>query len=500
MRERAEEGQVVTHKETGKKYIVQNGKAKRLTWGRVAKNIPKAAMGDLEEVYRAAKAGGSKLNFDDVKKFLLYDTGQGDLPTLATQAARDAYTVAKGFAKDWGLDHAAKGDFHRWNEQVKQYGYEDPLWAATDVLAIKGASGAVKGALKKTARKAANRVYKKEGIKLSAGQKLNDKKLLIKESETATRYPESYIAQLPEKQAKQFTKAAMKRVGSNLDNLGPDVGNTIAGLQNEIAAPLREVARGANIPTKTSRAAAKSALTSFKNVTQQTLSPEHIMSRAEAYIRGSRTMPGKAYAYLRSELNRAAAGMQYDAAKPLYDMIHALDDAVTRHSPDMSARVGKARATYRNTYPIKDAMAKGGGSELGAAGGYLTPNNLFGSAQKTFGRGKANPFDELARAGKTIPSFPNSGTVARAWDSYGRPAAAGMLVGGLGGASGGGGWQGGGVGAGLGAAAALAAPWARRFTVGSRAGQAVQSLDPWGHFSRTAPWVGATLQRSEDTQ
>lgn len=278
----------------------------------------------------------------------------------------------------------------------------------------------------------------REGVRLSAGDR---------GANTAMRYAEDATQAIPfaggpgrafkQGQAEDFTAAALKRAGVNARLATPEVidqafvaiGRKFDDLANNTSisatsAPLK------TIPQVSRRYTAET--NALKRDPRVALIADEIDAAAQA----GRTIQGKQYSKLRSDLETAARETtDATTARAFRDISRALDYAVERSMNSRALREEwrATRGDYRKLLAIREASLRAGEK---AADGIITPAALA-SASKAQGRagyarGK-HPYEDLAQAGvQVLTPLPQSGTAPRAM-------AQGLLTLGGAGAVGGGG-------------------------------------------------------------
>lgn len=228
-------------------------------------------------------------------------------------------------------------------------------------------------------------------------------------------------ARLPtmmERQAEQFTQAALRRAGINAPRATQDVidqgftqlGQRFDALAN--ASTARMTTADANRIT--------TALRNYERLTP----PRNQVDAVREYLQNLVThagnpIPGPVYARYRSQIEKDARALQVSdpmAAETLRNIRNVLDDAVERGMPQ--AQRGQWRETrnqYRNLLVVSKAAGAAG---EGAANGLISPAQLAGATKQLHGlrnyqRGRGD-YAQLARAGEAIMKpLPQSGTAPR---------------------------------------------------------------------------------------
>lgn len=307
------------------------------------------------------------------------------------------------------------------------------------------------------AKQQAAQVLQREGVELTAGQRTGSKGLQYREAELGGNAADAFM----ERQADQFTSAALRRVGMQANRVTPDVIDTAyrnIGQQFDDLAARNGMQTDARFVQDMQR-----AWREFEGVTNPSSRPpfvERLLQDVAGRMRtGYAFLPGEWFKSTRSELARLARGSSNpEFASALREIMGAMDDAMERTLQQTNpADLGawrEARRTYANMLVIEDAATRAGEK---AADGIITPQALRSAAAKqnkrAFARGR-NEFTDLANAGvSTMTPLPNSGTPGRLNAQTLMPlgAATGAGVGAM---------VGGPVGAVGGAAVGAAVPWA----------------------------------------
>lgn len=300
----------------------------------------------------------------------------------------------------------------------------DNPWAelAGQVVGALGAGGVARTAKKaitpnpaSSERVAAAETLKREGVDLTAGQKTGSKGLQYAEAELGG----SSAGAFTEKQAEQFTTAALKRAGIKADRATPEV---IDGAFKRIGSEFDDLAASNTLTLD------RQMGTDLGDVwreyielvpdSQQAPVVGNLIQDLVAKAQATGTLDGKAYQTIRSRLDRMARKAQSDPqlADALFGIRNAVDDAMERSmTPEDVARWSQARREYRNMFVIEKAASAAGEN---AALGLISPAQLRQAAaaqsRRAYARGQGD-FDSLARAGvATMTPLPQSGTAPRA--------------------------------------------------------------------------------------
>lgn len=305
-------------------------------------------------------------------------------------------------------------------------------------------------------RLAAAESLKRKGVDLSAGQKTGSKGLQYAESELGGGAAQA----LTERQAQQFTSAALKEAGVSAPKATPEV---IDQAFKDIGNDFDNLVSGTTIVADRQLGSElRSIQDDFNDLTGDAVRPKAVEKRINDIVakiqQGGGTMSGDTYKAMRSEIDGLAKQSSNPELKnALGDIRTALDDAVERSlQSSNSPLVGEwrdVRKRYHNLMIVTDAVARSTGEN---ALGIITPANLRSAAalsvgKKTYARGNSD-LGELGREGSaTMTPLPQSGTAPRQAVrnlSMGVPAVLGAAAGAPGGI----------IGSALGAAVGAATP------------------------------------------
>lgn len=260
----------------------------------------------------------------------------------------------------------------------------------------------------------ASRKMAKEGVDLTAGQRVNSQNLRYIED---TRPRTQDIVQ---NQLDQFTQAALSRIGVKADGATPRVmleaGRKIGG-EFEVLARRNSIKPDATMGADVQRAVADYADNSTTGIIAGI---QKTANTIDAYVKSGKSISGDQYQQWRSTLSRlSVSGENVQAKTAARDILGALDRAMERtltaaKRPEEIAAYREARSKWRDYLAITDAVD---GAGQNAALGVITPQNLGGAIraqdEKSYVTGQRD-IGELARAGTiTMPTLPNSGTQPR---------------------------------------------------------------------------------------
>lgn len=321
-----------------------------------------------------------------------------------------------------------------------------------------------------------------EGVDLTAGQRTGSNMLRYAESELGGMAGQRFN----EQQGKQFTRAALQRIGENADRATPEV---MDRAYQRIGQQFDDLAaRNTVLPDQQMLTDLRSTINEYGSlVPESSRAPiiENVTNDIVDAFRRNGQLSGEAYQSLTSRLARAARGTKDpELSQALRGIREDLDDAMERSiAANNPADIGAWRETrnqYRNFITLEQA-ATGAGEN--AAAGIISPSALRNATlakqgRRNYARGQGD-FADLARAGEGVMKpLPQSGTAPRA-----AVRGAFSTMGGIAGAAGGGGVPGGALGALAGAAIpplvgrAILSPIGRAL-LGNQVGRNLPSIDP----------------------
>jgi hypothetical protein len=257
---------------------------------------------------------------------------------------------------------------------------------------------------------------KKEGVELTAGQSSGRNGLKYAESELGG----GKVAGIMERQAEQFTSAALKRAGINAKRATPDVMDEAF---TRIGSEFDRLASSHSLPPNRRLAAeVQRTVADYESLVPSSAQSRIVTEMAnDIYDGAANGISGKSYQAYRSRLEKMAQSAKADTqlSDVLRDMKNSLDDAMERTlqakgSHDLVAWK-QARKEYRNILVLERAATSAGEN---AAQGLISPAQLRNATvskqgRRNYGRGKGD-FADLARAGEaTMKPLPQSGTAPR---------------------------------------------------------------------------------------
>lgn len=264
------------------------------------------------------------------------------------------------------------------------------------------------------AKTAAANVLRNEGVDLTAGQATGNRNLRFREAELGGGAAQDF----GERQADQFTAAALRRIGVNAPRATHDVIDTAFA---DIGRQFDDVAaRNFIQPDQQMARDLQATWRRFEGSTNPSTRPPVIQRLIrDIYGQGQgQRMTGEWYKSTRSELGRLSKSQSPELAEAARDLQHALDDAMQRtiqqFNPADAGAWQEVRRLYRNMLVIEDAATRAGAA---SAEGVITPQALRSAGmrhnKRSFARGQ-NDFVDLADAGvSTMTPLPDSGTPGR---------------------------------------------------------------------------------------
>lgn len=274
-------------------------------------------------------------------------------------------------------------------------------------------------------RQAALQTLEREGVtSLTAGDRTGNR--FLQWSEDVSRdmpFNGGKVGAVKEAQEREFTRAALRRVGEDADLASPEVinrafnrlgnefntiiGNNAIRVDNQLNQDIRNTVTS-YFRQKNATARVPAIEETARDVIQAIQNPQL----------GGR-FSGEAYQSTRKELENVERANRFQdptTAQAARQLREALDDAFTRSvSPDIAESLQTARDQYRELLAIEQAVGK---STQKAAEEIITPKNLAQALLKQDRRGYvrgSREQAELARAGqRLLTPLQQSGTAPRA--------------------------------------------------------------------------------------
>lgn len=321
-------------------------------------------------------------------------------------------------------------------------------------------------------RQAAATVLAREGVDTTAGQRTGSEALRYAESELGGRRAQDVV----ERQAAQFTDAAMRRAGGS----GNATSDNLLAMQDRLSKGFEDIAARNNL--KADAPFLRDMIDTLQEYgrvlpsEQKQILGNIATDIGERVRAGGGTLPGKDYQVIRSRLTtraQNAKGSDNELAAAYRGLRDTLDKAMDRSvTINDKGQWQTLRKQWGNMKTLQKA-ATGGGQDAGL--GIISPSQLSVAARS--GKNRSNyavgkdDFAELAKAGQALlKPLPNSGTAARNRAQNLGISLAPTILGSAGGA-GYGATQGGYEGAMIGAAAGAALPRAAGALLMSPVGQ-----------------------------
>lgn len=325
-------------------------------------------------------------------------------------------------------------------QQVTDNPYAEIAAQILGGLSVAGAAQAGKKAITpnpiSAEKQAVNDVLAREGVELSPGQMTGSPTLRNMESELGG----PRLSDLTERQADQFTQAALSRAGISAPRATPEVMDnafTSIGKQFDDLA-VRNTLRADQTLGQELGGVVRDYFSMVNESARAPVIESTLRDIAAAVRKNGGTISGDAYQAMRSRLN-AQARKATDASlgDALFGIQRSLDDAMERSiaaaNPADLGAWQQARSDYRNLLVLEQAASRAGEA---TAMGVITPANLRSAVsqqnKRAYVRGQGD-FAELARAGVAgMSPLPNSGTAARLavrGMTSGLPATLGALAG-----------------------------------------------------------------------
>ncbi len=258
-----------------------------------------------------------------------------------------------------------------------------------------------------------------EGVtSLTAGQRTGNKRLQYLESAAGNAPMAGGRADaIQEAGQRQFTQAALRRIGAASDEATPEV---LAQNHQRLTNEFRTLsARNTMVPDNQFITDITTAVRAYRNVlnSQQRAMVQGYIDDIIEHINVGQ-MPGVEYQAMRSRLSKQANNNRVndpDLSEALRGMRNALDDAMGRSIPAADQVAWQtARLQYGAQKDIAKVASRAGEA---TAEGQLVPANIRNTAaannRDAYSRGEGQ-FTNLGRAGAGVMSpLPNSGTAQR---------------------------------------------------------------------------------------
>jgi len=336
------------------------------------------------------------------------------LPMVASAGEGAILSALQGFG-------SGEGGFKQRVESAGESGKWGALAGGVAPPAISVAASAVRRAITPLtttpARQQLVDILASEGVGLTAGQQTGSKALRYAESQIGG----SRAAEAMERQAEEFTSAALQRAGINARRATPDVLDAaFARIGGEFD---RLAANNQLRPDQQLVTDLRSVLDDYRQLVPESARAPIVENTIGDLVGSFRSGPldGAAYQSLRSRLDRAArsAGRDPELSGTLRDLRAVLDDGMERSiqttNPGDAGAWQNVRREYRNMLVLERAATSAGEN---AAQGLISPSALRNAAvakhgRRAYARGSGD-FADLARAGEgTMKALPDSGTASR---------------------------------------------------------------------------------------
>jgi len=221
-------------------------------------------------------------------------------------------------------------------------------------------------------------------------------------------------------QGKQFTRAALRRIGEEADTATPEVmkraADRIGGMFDDLAGR-NKVIPDPQLADDAARARANYELLTARGNTAPLI--RSISDKIDEAIKSGKEITGAQYQEWRSQLGKALDGGDGALRQAARSLRAALDDAMGRSleaagRTDDLATYAKARQQWRDYLAIEDAVARAGED---TAYGIINPRQLRSAIDRqgrsAYVQGRRD-LGELSRAGNSVLTpLPQSGTQPR---------------------------------------------------------------------------------------
>jgi hypothetical protein len=264
-----------------------------------------------------------------------------------------------------------------------------------------------------------------EGVPMTAGQRTGSKGLKWAESVAGDiPFNGGKAAAIQESQGEAFTRAALKRIGSDADRATPDV---MEAARKRIGAAFDDFAKGREVRFDGALASKlDDVITKYKNGIPESMHVKDVFNKfddfapAIAALKKGETpiITGEQFTRWRSGLTDAIRDTNNNETRTaLSGYLNALDDALERSAePAAREAIKEARRQYKHLITLEKTAA---GASEDAAQGLLSPQALANrvtatdAGKRAYVQGKGDLAD-LARAGRgLLKPLPQSGTGPR---------------------------------------------------------------------------------------
>lgn len=241
------------------------------------------------------------------------------------------------------------------------------------------------------------------GIQVTAGQRTGAEGL--RRAEGATGAGQEIMAQ----QADDFTKAALKAVGTDATRATPEV---LASTAKRIGDVFDDVTRGIDVtPDAKAVTDFSAAMATYRQLAPKSMSVpllENINKELVRSFRGSTPIPAGTLNTWRSNLSKLTTSADQATRDAAIEALNVVDDAMSASltaagRADDVARLAEARGQWRNYLAIQKAASRAGEDRaLGVISPSALRNELATQGRAAYATGRRGDIGDLARAGEAV--------------------------------------------------------------------------------------------------
>lgn len=241
------------------------------------------------------------------------------------------------------------------------------------------------------------------GVPITAGQRTGAEGL--RRAEGATGRGQEIMAQ----QADDFTKAALKTVGTDATRATPEV---LASTAKRIGQVFDDVLQGVDVtPDAQAVTEFSSAMATYRQLAPKATSVpllENINKELVRSFRGGAPIPAKTLATWRSSLSQLTTSADTATREAALSALEAVDNSLASTltaagRTDDLARLAEARGQWRNYLAIQKAASRAGEERaLGVISPSALRNELALQGRTAYATGRRGEIGDLARAGEAV--------------------------------------------------------------------------------------------------
>lgn len=241
------------------------------------------------------------------------------------------------------------------------------------------------------------------GIQVTAGQRTGAEGL--RRAEGATGAGQEIMAQ----QADDFTKAALKAVGTDATRATPEV---LASTAKRIGDVFDDVTRGIDVtPDQNTVADFSQAIATYRQMAPKDSAVpllENINREFVKSFRGGTPIPAGTLNTWRSNLSKLTTSADQATRDAAIEALNVVDDAMSASltaagRSDDVARLAEARGQWRNYLAIQKAASRAGEDRaLGVISPSALRNELATQGRAAYATGRRGDIGDLARAGEAV--------------------------------------------------------------------------------------------------